>query len=42
MQVKPNPDAPFGGYPGHPGGLNAHWTAGSLAEEFARLRDAAG
>jgi double-stranded uracil-DNA glycosylase len=25
----------------NPSGLNAHWTAGSLAEEFARLREAA-
>jgi double-stranded uracil-DNA glycosylase len=25
----------------NPSGLNAHWTAGSLAEEFARLRAAA-
>jgi double-stranded uracil-DNA glycosylase len=26
----------------NPSGLNAHWTAGSLAEEFGRLRDEAG
>jgi double-stranded uracil-DNA glycosylase len=25
----------------NPSGLNAHWTAGTLAEEFARLREAA-
>ncbi|MFI8965890.1 G/U mismatch-specific DNA glycosylase [Streptomyces sp. NPDC053493] len=25
-----------------PSGLNAHWTAGTMAEEFARLREAAG
>jgi TDG/mug DNA glycosylase family protein len=26
----------------NPSGLNAHWTAATLAEEFARLREAAG
>ena len=26
----------------NPSGLNAHWNARSLAEEFARLREAAG
>lgn len=26
----------------NPSGLNAHWTAGTMAEEFARLRVAAG
>ena len=26
----------------NPSGLNAHWNAESLAEEFARLREAAG
>lgn len=26
----------------NPSGLNAHWTAQSMAEEFARLREAAG
>jgi double-stranded uracil-DNA glycosylase len=27
---------------GTPSGLNAHWTPQTLAEEFARLRTAAG
>ncbi|MEU7008726.1 G/U mismatch-specific DNA glycosylase [Streptomyces sp. NPDC046332] len=26
----------------NPSGLNAHWTVGAMAEEFARLREAAG
>jgi TDG/mug DNA glycosylase family protein len=25
----------------NPSGLNAHWTAATMAEEFARLREAA-
>jgi TDG/mug DNA glycosylase family protein len=25
----------------NPSGLNAHWTAATMAEEFGRLRDAA-
>ncbi len=28
--------------PPNPSGLNAHWTAATMAEEFARLREAAG
>ncbi|CAM5494299.1 G/U mismatch-specific DNA glycosylase [Streptomyces tanashiensis] len=26
----------------NPSGLNAHWTAATMAEEYARLREAAG